>query len=167
MDSSILIVVALGALLVFMMFNTRRKQKAKAEQISNDLVPGASVMTSFGVFGTVISVDEENNQVVIESGPGTVLKVHRQAIAQIDAPQTVEPATGTEAGDASADESATPDVEAETSAEEAQRVTDAELDAMNEAKRRAAEQESGNSSEDFLSGGPTRPDADDADDDKK
>ena len=45
-------------------------------------MPGAKVMTTFGVFGTVLSIDEENNQVTIESGPGTVLRVHRQAIGR-------------------------------------------------------------------------------------
>ena len=35
-------------------------------------------MTNFGVFGTILSIDEEENQVLLETSPGTVLTVHRQ-----------------------------------------------------------------------------------------
>nr|WP_284711170.1 preprotein translocase subunit YajC [Brevibacterium sp. XM4083] len=115
-----LIPLALAALLIFFLFNSRRKQKARAEQIKTNLVPGAKVMTTFGVFGTVLSIDDEDNQVTIESGPGTILRVHRQAIGQIDTPDTaVDAAPATEATDSPA-------------------ITDAELDAMNERKRAEA-----------------------------
>ena len=87
----LLIPLALAALLIFFLFNSRRKQKARAEEIKSGLVPGAKVMTTFGVFGTVLSIDEENNQVTIESGPGTVLRVHRQAIGQIENNQAAAP----------------------------------------------------------------------------
>ena len=125
----LLIPLALAALLIFFLFNSRRKQKARAEQIKSGLVPGATVMTTFGVFGTVLSIDEENNQVTIESGPGTVLRVHRQAIGQIennqaapvDAPGAAAPAVDS-------------DIDADV-AEEKPAITDAELDAMNERKR--------------------------------
>ncbi len=96
------------------------------EQIKTNLVPGATVMTTFGVFGTVVSIDEENNQVTIESGPGTTLRVHRQAIGQIDTPATAVPAAGEAGSDAPGD------------AADAPAITDAELDAMLERKRAEA-----------------------------
>jgi preprotein translocase subunit YajC len=40
-------------------------------------------MTNFGVFGTILSIDEEDNRVELESTPGTVLTVHRQTIARV------------------------------------------------------------------------------------
>ncbi|MGN6034813.1 preprotein translocase subunit YajC [Brevibacterium casei] len=111
----LLIPLALAALLIFFLFNSRRKQKARAEQIKAGLVPGAKVMTTFGVFGTVLSINDEDNQVTIESGPGTILKVHRQAIGQIENPET--------------------DVAPIADDAESPAITDAELDAMNERKR--------------------------------
>ncbi|RBP63914.1 preprotein translocase YajC subunit [Brevibacterium sanguinis] len=119
----LLIPLALAALLIFFLFNSRRKQKARMEQIKTNLVPGASVMTTFGVFGTVVAIDEENNQVTIESGPGTTLRVHRQAIGQIDTPGAADPAAGAAGTDAPGDTT------------EAPAITDAELDAMIERKR--------------------------------
>ncbi|UVI34527.1 preprotein translocase subunit YajC [Brevibacterium spongiae] len=126
----LLIPLALAALLIFFLFNSRRKQKARAEQIKTGLVPGATVMTTFGVFGTVLSIDEENNQVTIESGPGTVLRVHRQAIGQIDNP---EAAVAAAPADAPAADSPA-DVDADEQ-DEKPAITDAELDAMNARKR--------------------------------
>ena len=126
----LLIPLALAALLIFFLFNSRRKQKARAEQIKSGLMPGATVMTTFGVFGTVLSIDEENNQVTIESGPGTVLRVHRQAIGQVESNQAAEsvdaPGAAAPAADADNDADASDDKPA---------ITDAELDAMNERKR--------------------------------
>lgn len=123
----LLIPLALAALLIFFLFNSRRKQKARAEQIKSGLVPGATVMTTFGVFGTVLSIDEENNQVTIESGPGTVLRVHRQAIGQIENNQAAAPFDAPDA--------AAPAADADVDADEKPAITDAELDAMNERKR--------------------------------
>lgn len=126
----LLIPLALAALLIFFLFNSRRKQKARAEQIKSGLMPGATVMTTFGVFGTVLSIDEENNQVTIESGPGTVLRVHRQAIGQIENNQAAAPADAPEAAAPAADAENDADASDEKPA-----ITDAELDAMNERKR--------------------------------
>ncbi|MCF2571528.1 preprotein translocase subunit YajC [Brevibacterium sp. UCMA 11754] len=123
-----MIPLALAALLIFFLFNSRRKQKARAEQIKTGLVPGATVMTTFGVFGTVLSIDDENNQVTIESSPGTVLRVHRQAIGQINNPET----EGAAAGGAVAGSA---DVADDAEGTDTPAITDAELDAMNERKR--------------------------------
>lgn len=126
----LLIPLALAALLIFFIFNSRRKQKARAEQIKTGLVPGATVMTTFGVFGTVLSIDEESNQVTIESGPGTVLRVHRQAIGQIENPEAAAAAPV----DAPVADAAETDVDVDDQ-DEKPAITDAELDAMNARKR--------------------------------
>lgn len=131
MNPNLLIMLALGALLIFMMVSSRRKQKARQEQISRGLVPGARVMTGAGIFGTVVSVDEDTNQVTIESGPGTQLIVHRQAIGQIEVDEANAPAEpSTNQGPIQRDDAdETPLKNSEPS------ITDAELDAHNEAKR--------------------------------
>lgn len=142
----LLIPLALAALLIFFLFNSRRKQKARAEQIKTGLVPGATVMTTFGVFGTVLSIDEETNQVTIESGPGTVLRVHRQAIGQIDSGEAaagpIDAPAADDAGSTAAGAGAAGSVatgEAAESGSEKPAITDAELDAMNARKRENGE----------------------------
>ncbi|WP_349828003.1 preprotein translocase subunit YajC [Brevibacterium litoralis] len=132
MDLSLLMLVALGGLLIFFMFNSNRKRKAQAEKINNELVPGASVMTSFGLFGTVVAVDHDEQKVTIESGPGTTIIVHRQAIGRVDAPESA-----TAAPESTPTDVAEGDVPGVTVDDETKpRITDEELDAINEAKRK-------------------------------
>ena len=142
----LLIPLALAALLIFFLFNSRRKQKARAEQIKSGLMPGATVMTTFGVFGTVLSIDEENNQVTIESGPGTVLRVHRQAIGQVESNQAAESADAPGAAAPAADADNDADADDEKPA-----ITDAELDAMNERKRAETDTPDDDLAEDVIS----------------
>ncbi|WP_293850251.1 preprotein translocase subunit YajC [uncultured Brevibacterium sp.] len=136
----IVLLLALGGLLLFFMLNTRKRQKTQQEKLSNNLREGATVMTSFGMFGTVTDVDEDGIKVTVETTPGTSVVIHRQTIAQIEAPQDEEPVAG--AG-ATTETTTEEDLVAEkpdahtSDADKAPRITDAELDAMNEAKRNA------------------------------
>jgi preprotein translocase subunit YajC len=44
-------------------------------------------MTSFGLYGRIVSIDEDENKVLLELSPGNLATVHRQAVTKI-----VEPA---------------------------------------------------------------------------
>ncbi|MGJ3403091.1 preprotein translocase subunit YajC [Glutamicibacter sp. Je.9.36] len=79
-NPSLILMVALFAVLIFMMFRGRKKQAAQQEKLKNNTVPGAKVMTNSGIFGTVVGVDAED-RVQVEVAPGVVLNLHRQAIA--------------------------------------------------------------------------------------
>ncbi|MCM3657041.1 preprotein translocase subunit YajC [Agromyces mediolanus] len=91
-DPLTLIMLAVLAVLIFFMFRNSRKRQAEARELQSKVQPGAKVMTNFGVFGTVVSIDEEENRAELEVSPGTVLTLHRQTIARV-----VEPAEGVEA----------------------------------------------------------------------
>ncbi|MEE1621103.1 preprotein translocase subunit YajC [Zafaria sp. Z1313] len=82
-DPMSLILFAAIGLLIFMMFRTRRKARAQQEQMKSQLAPGSQVMTQFGLFGTVVSIDAEENKVVLELSPGSTATVHSQAIARV------------------------------------------------------------------------------------
>lgn len=82
-DPFTIIMLAVLAVLIFFMFRNSRKRQQDARELQTKVVPGAKVMTNFGVFGTILAIDEEENQVELESGPGTVLTVHRQTIARV------------------------------------------------------------------------------------
>ena len=76
-------------LLIFTMFRKQRKNQAqmreKAEQMKERLVPGTPVMTQFGLYGTVVSVDREANKVVMELSPGsTATAATRREIRMYD-----------------------------------------------------------------------------------
>ncbi len=87
---TIALVVVLVVMVLFMVRNSR-KRKRDAEELQNKFVPGAEVMTQHGIFGTLVSVDDEKNEAIIETTPGTRLRVHRQTIARVIEPQDVAP----------------------------------------------------------------------------
>lgn len=71
------------AFLIFSMFRRQRKAKQEVTQMRSQLEPGAEVMTQFGLFGTIVSIDEENNKAVIELSPGNTATVHTQALSKV------------------------------------------------------------------------------------
>lgn len=100
MDPLTLVMLAVLALLVFFMFRNGRKRKKDQEALQATMVAGADVMTNFGMYGTIVSIDEDENKVALEIAPGTIVNIHRQTIARVVTPVIDEP----EADD---DESAT------------------------------------------------------------
>ncbi|MGO4105747.1 preprotein translocase subunit YajC [Leifsonia sp. YAF41] len=81
-----LVMLAVLAVLVFFMFRNGRKRKADQEKLQSTMVPGADVMTNFGLYGTIVSIDEEQNKVALEIAPGTIVNIHRQTIARVVEP---------------------------------------------------------------------------------
>jgi len=77
------------AVLVFFMFRNSRKRKAQAEELRTQIVPGADVMTNFGLYGKLISMDEVGKEAELEVAKGVIVKVHSQTIAKV-----VDPTTG-------------------------------------------------------------------------
>jgi preprotein translocase subunit YajC len=82
-DPLSLALIAIAAVLIVFMFVSSRRRKRDAETMREKIVPGAEVMTSQGIFGTLLSVDEEKNEAIIETTPGTKLRVHSQTIAKV------------------------------------------------------------------------------------
>lgn len=87
--------VVILAVLVFFMFRNSRKRKAQQAELAQQMVPGAHVMTNFGVFGKLKSVNEFSKEAELEIAPGVTITVHSQTLAKVvdpDAPRSVEEA---------------------------------------------------------------------------
>jgi preprotein translocase subunit YajC len=89
MDPLTLVMLAALALLVFFMFRNGRKRQKDTLALQSKMVVGADVMTNFGLYGTIVSIDEEENKVGLEISPGTVVQIHRQTIARVVEPVIV------------------------------------------------------------------------------
>jgi preprotein translocase subunit YajC len=113
-----LVMFAVLALLIFFMFRNGRKRQKDLAALQKQMVPGAEVMTASGIYGTLVSFDEENNLAYLEVSPGTVLKLHRQTIARV-----VEPTVAEDAGEL-VDEAPATDVVDEAGSTDAGRRTD-------------------------------------------
>jgi preprotein translocase subunit YajC len=80
-SSSLLIIVAIFAIMMIFMFRSQSRRKRAAQDTQRQVIDGARVRTTFGVFGTVIEGDDRN--VILEVAPGIRIKMLRQAIAAV------------------------------------------------------------------------------------
>ncbi|HEY8912234.1 preprotein translocase subunit YajC [Lacisediminihabitans sp.] len=78
----ILIAVAL-AVFVFFQFRSSRKRAKETAARQAAIGVGVEIMTNYGLYGTILSIDEDTNVALIETTPGTVLKIHRQTILKV------------------------------------------------------------------------------------
>ena len=100
MDPLTLAMFGVLAVLVFFTWRSSRKRKQAAEQQKEQLQPGVEIMTNFGLYGTLVSIDTVTNVAEVEVSPGNVLKLHPGAIAKVitsvdgdsDEPRSVEEA---------------------------------------------------------------------------
>ncbi|WP_417504004.1 preprotein translocase subunit YajC [Microbacterium sp.] len=82
----------LAVLLVFMIFNTRKRtkqMKAEQEEKATKTVPGAKVLLQGGIYGTIVSYDPDDldTPALVEIAPGTIIDVHSQAILRVVEPK--------------------------------------------------------------------------------
>jgi preprotein translocase subunit YajC len=97
--TTIILPVAAVLIIGFMIYSGRRNRKRQAD-LRSAIVPGVEVMTNFGLFGKLLSVDEVTNVAEVETSPGTIIRVHRQTLSKVvtpeeinsDAPKSVEEA---------------------------------------------------------------------------
>lgn len=95
-SSSLLIIIVIFAIMMIFMFRSQSRRKRAAQQTQRQVVDGARIRTTFGVYGTVVESDDRN--VIVEVAPGTRIKMLRQAIAMVvpdDEPEGVAPTTPT------------------------------------------------------------------------
>jgi preprotein translocase subunit YajC len=114
-------IILIVILIVFVLFSFRsnRKRRQQMDDLKQKMVPGTRVMTQFGLFGTIVSVDEANNRVDLEVSPGSIVTVHRQVVTTVvkdDPAADAAPAAANEPVAAPETEPAAPADDAETSA---------------------------------------------------
>jgi preprotein translocase subunit YajC len=73
------VLIALVFWLLIVRPQRRRQQELSSTQAS--LAPGSEVMLGSGIFGTVVSLEDET--VHVEVSPGTTIKVAKQAIVRV------------------------------------------------------------------------------------
>lgn len=85
--SSLLFPLLLIALLLLFVTAQRRRQRA-VQQTQASLEPGARVMTTAGLFATVVGI--EGDEVLLEVAPGVVCRYARAAVARVVPPPARE-----------------------------------------------------------------------------
>jgi len=70
--------------LLFMLFSRTRRQQREAQKLQTSLSVGAEVMTTAGLYATVVELPD--GAVVLETGPGQTSRWDRRAIARVIPP---------------------------------------------------------------------------------
>lgn len=84
--SNIMLFVLMAVAVVFFLFLPARRQRKVQQEIKNrqdQLVPGTAVMTNFGLFGTVVEVNREENYALLEISTTSIVKVHLSTVTTI------------------------------------------------------------------------------------
>lgn len=102
MDFMTIAMMAVLAVLVFFMFRNGKKRQRDLAELQLKVVAGAHVLTNFGVYGTIISIDEEENKILLETSPGATLTIHRQAVSRVIDPTSSLDLSSSEALEADA-----------------------------------------------------------------
>ena len=82
-DIMTIVLFAMLGLFMFMMFRRNKKTRQQQAEVQSQFAPGVEVMTTFGLYGRIVEIDEEENKVVLELSPGNLATVHRQAVTKI------------------------------------------------------------------------------------
>jgi preprotein translocase subunit YajC len=81
---SILPLILLVVVFYFLLIRPQRKRQQEANRMQNSLAPGAKVMTTTGLFATVVAVDNED--VILEVAPGIETRWVKAAIGRVVTP---------------------------------------------------------------------------------
>jgi preprotein translocase subunit YajC len=76
-----IIIVALFALLYFVMIRPQRNRQRAVQQTQSQIVPGQRVRTTAGMYATVVSLEDAD--VVLEVAPGVNVRYLRRAIMDV------------------------------------------------------------------------------------
>lgn len=90
--ASLLLPVLLIAVFYFLLIRPQQKQRRQMADMQRSVGPGARVMTTAGMFGTVVSADDD--EVVLEIAPGVQTRFVRRAIANVLPDDNQEPSAG-------------------------------------------------------------------------
>ena len=74
-------ILMLGGLYFVLIRPQRARQRAQAALL-NTLEEGDEVMTTGGIFGTIIAIDEDEGILTVEIAPGTQVRMLRQGVSQ-------------------------------------------------------------------------------------
>ena len=65
----------------FLVIRPARKRQQEMSRVQDSVTPGSEVMLGAGIFGTVVSVNDDRVQ--LQVAPGTQITVARQAVVRV------------------------------------------------------------------------------------
>ena len=81
---SLLMMVAVVAVMYFMMFRPQKKEQKRLVAMLNDMEVGDSVVTTSGFYGIVIDITEEDVIVEFGNNKNSRIPMRKSAIAEVE-----------------------------------------------------------------------------------
>src|SRR4029077_6843349 len=82
--SPIVLLLLLGMpVMLFWMMRSQRKKAPQQQNLQSSAGIGSEIMTTAGIFGTIVDEDEDEGTIVLEIAPGTQIKLIRGAISRV------------------------------------------------------------------------------------
>jgi preprotein translocase subunit YajC len=81
--ASLLLPILLIAVFYFLLIRPQQKQRRQMMELQQSVQPGSKVMTSAGLLATVIEVDTDKDEIVLEVAPGVHNRYVRRAIVNV------------------------------------------------------------------------------------
>ena len=78
--SMIIMMVAMFAIVYFFMIRPQNKKQKEIQKFRNSLQVGQEIITIGGIHGTIKSINEDDNTVMLEVATGTKIKFEKSAI---------------------------------------------------------------------------------------
>ena len=85
---SLLLIVAAAAAFYFLIIRPNKQRQQQQRQLIQSLQPGAEVMTTAGIYGTVAVVTED--ELSLEISPGVYIRILPAAVSRVVQPVEVE-----------------------------------------------------------------------------
>ena len=82
---SIIFFVAIIGVFYFLIIRPQKKRQTEQVQLMNELKPGAEIQTIGGIYGQIVSIDDDD-RVVLAVYDGSELEIAKRAIARIVTP---------------------------------------------------------------------------------
>jgi preprotein translocase subunit YajC len=96
----LLFVIVIIAAMYFLMIRPQQRRAREMQNMRSTLGPGDEIMTSSGIYGEIVEIDETDDTILLEVAPDVVLRIARAAIARtVSQAQHDEESDGDETGE--------------------------------------------------------------------
>jgi len=88
---TLLPILLIGVVFYLLIMRPARTRQKKQAEMMAQLAPGTEIMTTAGVYGTIVSMGDEDAEIAI--APGVVIRVVKAAIGRVVEPEQPTPAS--------------------------------------------------------------------------
>jgi preprotein translocase subunit YajC len=98
----LLFIILIFAAMYFLMIRPQQRRNRETQRMQSTLGPGDEIMTSSGIYGEVLDIDETEGTVTLEIAPEVAIKIARGAVSKVvtsvsaDAGATTDETTATD-----------------------------------------------------------------------